>query len=300
VIGQGAFGVVYCARSQEGELVAIKKVLQDPRYKNRELDTLRQIHHRYCVALQDHFTTAGRKPNETYVNLVMDYLPLSLHQFTVNYRKQRQYPPLLYVKLFAFQMFAGLNYLHSIGITHRDLKPQNILCDPDSGELKIFDFGSAKRLLPGEKSVSYIASRYYRAPELIMGCEFYTSAIDIWAGGCVLAEMLLAGMPIFPGSSATRQIHEIVKVIGPPTPGDLATFQHGEGVSCAGSAETTLEKRLPRHTPDDLLSLLKRILIYQPAKRPTAFECMNHHCFDEIFERGLRMPDGREFPVLER
>jgi serine/threonine protein kinase len=300
VIGQGAFGVVYCARGPDGGLVAIKKVLQDPRYKNRELESHRQIHNRYCVALRDYFVTSGKKPNETFLSLIMEYLPLSLHQFTLNYRKERKYPPLLYVKLFAFQMFAGLNYLHSIGITHRDLKPQNILCDPASGELKICDFGSAKRLLPNEKSVSYIASRYYRAPELCMECEYYTPAIDIWAGGCVLAEMLMAGMPIFPGASAVGQLHEIVKVLGSPTSQDLETFQHGANVPVDVAPITSLEQTLPRHTPPDLLALLRRIFIYRPASRPTALDCMNDHCFDEIFEPDLVMPDGRPFPVLER
>jgi serine/threonine protein kinase len=300
VIGQGAFGVVYCARSADGDFVAIKKVLQDPRYRNRELESHQQIHNRYCVALRDHFISAGRKPNETFLNLIMEYLPLSLHQFTMNYRKERKYPPLLYVKLFAFQMFAGLNYLHSIGITHRDLKPQNILCDPVTGELKICDFGSAKRLLPSEKSVAYIASRYYRAPELIMGCEYYTTAIDIWAAGCVLAEMLMAGMPIFPGSSAVGQLHEIVKVLGPPTEEDLTTFQHSPDVAIEGGEALTLEKVLPRHTPPDLMALLKRIFVYKPGERPPAIDCMHDPCFDEIFEPELVMPDGRPFPVLER
>jgi serine/threonine protein kinase len=300
VLGQGAFGVVYSARSPDGGLVAIKKVLQDPRYKNRELESHQQIHNRYCVALRDHFVSAGRQPNELFLNLIMEYLPMSLHQFTVDYRKDRKYPPLLYVKLFAFQMFAGLNYLHAIGITHRDLKPQNILCDPATGELKICDFGSAKRLLPTEKSVSYIASRYYRAPELILGCEDYTTAIDIWAAGCVLAEMLMAGMPIFTGSSALGQLHAIMKVLGRPTEDDLATFQHTSDLPIETGQMQTLEAVLPRHTPPDLMGLLRRIFVYRPDERPTALECMRDGSFDEIFEAGLVMPDGRPFPVLVR
>lgn len=300
VVGQGAFGVVYCARNPEGDLVAVKKVLQDPRYKNRELETMQDIKNRYCIGLRAFFKTPGRKPNETYLNLVMDYLPLSLHQFNMNYRKERKYPPLLYVKLFAFQMFAGLNYIHSIGITHRDLKPQNILVDPDSGELKICDFGSAKKLVPGEKSVSYIASRYYRAPELIFDCVYYTSSIDIWAGACVIAEMLMAGMPIFPGQSSIGQLHEIVKVIGPPTDDEMRSFQHSANIALAESRSTTLEDVLPRHTPEDLLDLLKEIFIYDPTARPTALDCMQHPCFDEIFDPDLMMPSHRPFPVLER
>ena len=300
VVGQGAFGVVYSARTPDGSVVAVKKVLLDPRYKNRELEMMRLIHNRYCINLRNAFKTQGKKPREIYLNLVMDYLPMSLHQFNMNYRKDRKYPPLLYVKLFAFQMFAGLHYLHTIGITHRDLKPQNILVDADSGELKICDFGSAKQLLPGEKSVSYIASRYYRAPELIFDCVYYTDKIDIWAGGCVIAEMLMAGMPMFPGNSSIGQLHEIVKVLGPPTDEELASFPHNANPALAPAALTTVKDMLPRHTPPDLLDLLKQIFVYDPNKRPTALECMNHECFDEIFDPELVMPDGRPFPVLER
>lgn len=300
VIGQGAFGVVYCARAPDGTLVAIKKVLLDPRYKNRELETMQMMNNRYVVALKNSFKTNGRKQNEVYLNLVMEFLPMSLHQFNMNYRKERKYPPLLYVKLFAFQIFCGLNYMHGIGITHRDLKPQNILVDPDSGELKICDLGSAKNLMPGEKSVSYIASRYYRAPELMFDCVYYTSSIDIWAAACVIAEMLMAGMPIFAGNSSVGQLHEIVKVLGPPTDEDLSSFQHSANIELAPTNSITLEQVLPHHTPDDLMDLLKSIFVYNPKSRPSAFQCMQHHCFDELFDLNLVMPSKRPFPVLER
>lgn len=300
IVGQGAFGVVYCARDAEGSLVAVKKVLLDPRYKNRELETMQMVHNRYVIGLRNSFKTAGRKPKEVYLNLVMDYLPMSLHQFDMNYRKERKYPPILYIKLFSYQMFAGLKYLHSNGITHRDLKPQNMLVDPDSGELKICDLGSAKMLKPNEQSVSYIASRYYRAPELIFDCIYYTTAIDIWAAGCCVAEMLMAGMPIFAGSSSIGQLHEIVKVIGRPTDEDMDSFQHGKSNSEIPEIEPTkLEDILPRHTPSDILDLLKSIFVYNPSQRPTAAECLKHPCFDEIFDPELEMPSHRPFPVLE-
>lgn len=300
VIGQGAFGVVYCARSADGSLVAIKKVLLDPRYKNRELETLQMVDNRYVITLQNSFKTAGRKPKEIYLNLVMDYLPMSLHQFDMNYRKERKYPPILYIKLFAYQMFAGLKYLHSIGVTHRDLKPQNMLVDPESGELKICDLGSAKMLKSNEQSVSYIASRYYRAPELIFDCVYYTSSIDIWAAGCCIAEMIMAGMPIFAGGSSLGQLYEIVKVIGKPTEADLNSFQHGQNITeLPDVVPTKLEQILPRHTPADLLDLLKSIFVYNPSKRPSASDCLKHPCFDEIFDADLEMPSHRPFPVLE-
>jgi glycogen synthase kinase 3 beta len=111
-----------------------------------------------------------------------------------------------------YQIFRSLAYLHAIGVTHRDIKPQNLLCDPSTFTVKLCDFGSAKALVRGEPSVAYICSRYYRAPELIFGCTDYTSAIDVWSVGCVMAEMLL-GQPIFPGDSPSDQLMAIIKVI---------------------------------------------------------------------------------------
>lgn len=144
-----------------------------------------------------------------------------------------------------YQLFRSLAYIHSLGVCHRDIKPQNLLLDPETAVLKLCDFGSAKQLFPGEPNVSYICSRYYRAPELIFGAINYTTKIgksiefsvtmncsnlnvslifnifvscclDVWSAGCVLAELLL-GQPIFPGDSGVDQLVEIIKVLGTPT-----------------------------------------------------------------------------------
>jgi glycogen synthase kinase 3 beta len=88
-------------------------------------------------------------------------------------------------------MMRSLAYIHALGICHRDIKPQNLLVDPDTHVLKMCDFGSAKKLVAGEPNVSYICSRYYRAPELIFGNSDYNYAIDVWSVGCVIAELML-------------------------------------------------------------------------------------------------------------
>ena len=297
ILGKGAFGVVYSAKSPNGSLVAVKKVLQDPRYKNRELDILKLVKNKYCVGLRTAFKTAGKSADEVYLNIVMDYLPITLNQFARSYRKNRRFPPLFYVKLFAYEMFSGLAYLHSQGITHRDIKPENVLVDTETGELKICDFGSAKMLKSDEPSVSYIASRFYRAPELVLGCTHYTSAIDVWAGGCVVAEMLMAGIPLFAGHSSCGQIGSIVKVIGPPTEADLASFEHDKSVNITGQQVTPLNSVLPKHTPDDLRNLLASIFVYDPAKRPTAEQILQHPCFVELLDNQRRMPNGKKLPI---
>ena len=97
-----------------------------------------------------------------------------MHKVTRHYAKMKQVPPMVCVKLYVYQMLRSLAYLHGVGICHRDIKPQNLLVNSQTHVLKLCDFGSAKALLPGEASVSYICSRYYRAPELIFGATEYT------------------------------------------------------------------------------------------------------------------------------
>jgi glycogen synthase kinase 3 beta len=115
-----------------------------------------------------------------------------------------------------YQLFRSLAYSHTLGICHRDIKPQNLLVNPITGELKLCDFGSAKMLVEGGMNVAYICSRYYRAPELIFGACQYTFSIDIWSSACVMGELLL-GQPLFPGESGIDQLVEIIKVLGTPT-----------------------------------------------------------------------------------
>ncbi len=103
-----------------------------------------------------------------------------MYKVTRTFTKQRQLPPMVDVKLYVYQMMRSLAYLHSVGICHRDIKPQNLLVDTATHTLKLCDFGSAKALQPGEPSVSYICSRYYRAPELIFGATEYTVRASPW------------------------------------------------------------------------------------------------------------------------
>lgn len=196
--------------------MAIKKVYQDKRYKNRELQIMKELFHPNVVQMKHAFYTTGDKQDEVYLNVVMDYIPETVYRVMRHYVKMKQSVPKLLVKLYAYQMFRSLAYIHALGICHRDIKPQNLLVDPSTHILKLCDFGSAKKLLRGEPNVSYICSRYYRAPELIFGCTDYTPAIDVWSVGCVIAELML-GQPLFPGESGVDQLVEIIKVLGTPT-----------------------------------------------------------------------------------
>merc|ERR1711957_103700 len=101
-----------------------------------------------------------------------------------------------YVKLYTYQLMRGLALMHGRGMLHCDIKPQNLLLDGRSHTLKICDFGTARRMVYGEKNRPYVCSRYYRAPELIVGNETFTTSVDLWSAGCVMAEMIL-GQPLF-------------------------------------------------------------------------------------------------------
>ena len=130
----------------------------------------------------------------------MDYIPETVYRVLKHYNKMKQQVPVLFVKLYAYQSFRALAYIHALGIVHRDIKPQNLLVDSSSHILKLCDFGSAKRIAKGEVNVSYICSRYYRAPELIFGASEYSGAVDVWSAGCVVGELFL-GQPLFVGES---------------------------------------------------------------------------------------------------
>ena len=145
IIGNGSFGVVFKATIAEtGETVAIKKVFQDKRYKNRELTILKMLHHPNCVEMRQSFYTNGDKPDEVYLNVVMDYIPDTAYRVMKQYLKINKGVPPIVVKLYAYQLMRAIAYIHAKGICHRDIKPQNILCDMNSHVLQLCDVGSAK------------------------------------------------------------------------------------------------------------------------------------------------------------
>ncbi|KAL0838259.1 hypothetical protein Bca101_090149 [Brassica carinata] len=293
-VGQGAFGVVFQAKCLEtGETVAIKKVLQDRRYKNRELQTMRLLNHPNVVSLKHCFFSTTDK-DELYLNLVLEYVPETVHHVINHYSNLNQRMPLVYAKLYTYQIFRSLSYIHRcIGVCHRDIKPQNLLVNPHTHQVKLCDFGSAKVLVKGEPNISYICSRYYRAPELIFGATEYTTAIDVWSAGCVLAELLL-GQPLFPGESRVDQLVEIIKVLGTPT---------REEIKCMNPNYTDFKfpqiKAHPWHKvfhkgmPPEAVDLVSRLLQYSPNLRFTAIDVLVHPFFDE-----LRDPNGSLFPPL--
>lgn len=299
VIGNGSFGVVFQAKlCDTGELVAIKKVLQDKRFKNRELQIMRRLEHCNIVKLKYFFYSSGDKKEEVFLNLVLEYIPETVYKVARHHSKQKQTIPISYIKLYMYQLFRSLAYIHYLGICHRDIKPQNLLLDPETGVLKLCDFGSAKLLVQGEPNVSYICSRYYRAPELIFGATDYTTNIDVWSAGCVLAELLL-GQPIFPGDSGVDQLVEIIKVLGTPTREQIREMNpnYTEFKFPQIKSHPWL-KVFRQRTPEDAINLVASLLEYTPSSRITPLQACAHKFFDELRDPATRLPNNRELPPL--
>lgn len=302
IIGNGSFGVVFQAAVVEtGEVVAIKKVLQDKRFKNRELQIMRQLvkdPHSNIVALKHCFYSQGEKPDELYLNLVLEYVPETVYSISRSHQKSKVPLPLIFVKLYLYQLSRALAHIHALGICHRDIKPQNLLVDPKNQQLKLCDFGSAKALVKGEPNVSYICSRYYRAPELIFGSTDYSTAIDVWSEGCVGAELLL-GQPLFPGDSGVDQLVEIIKVLGTPTREEISAMNSNYTEFKFPQIKACQWRKVFRSkTPEEAMNFIGSTLAYAPERRIKPLEGCAHPFFDELRNERTRLPNGETLPPM--
>ncbi|CAI4057574.1 hypothetical protein SKDZ_04G1630 [Saccharomyces kudriavzevii ZP591] len=282
VVGHGSFGVVVTTVINEtNQKVAIKKVLQDKRYKNRELETMKMLNHANTIGLQYYFYERDEE-DEVYLNLVLDYMPQSLYQRLRHFIHLKTKMDRLEIKFYAYQLFRALNYLHNVPqICHRDIKPQNLLVDPKTFSFKICDFGSAKCLKPDQPNVSYICSRYYRAPELMFGATDYSNQIDVWSSACVITELLL-GKPLFSGESGIDQLVEVIKIMGIPTKDEISGMNPNyEDHIFPNIKPITLARVLKAEDPD-VLELLSKTLKYHPRERLAPLQCLFLGYFDEI------------------
>ena len=300
-IGRGAFGKVLLAVVKgTGEKVAIKKVFQDRRYKNRELPIILELHHPNIVELKSYFCTKADKgsDDEFFLNCIMEYVPLTLSDLITKNRKNKTKFDNILLKLYSFQMLKCIGYLHSLGICHRDIKPNNILIDPADYTLKLCDFGCAKHLVKTESNIAYICSRFFRPPELVIGAQYYTTQVDVWSIGCVIAELVLS-KPLFPGKSATDQFLEIMKVLGTPTSEQMKIMnKKSKGNSKLPKINPVPWKDVFKGKTDDELyiDLVSKLLVYEPAKRLKPYEALLHPYFDELKQKVVKLPENKSLP----
>ncbi len=176
------------------------------------------------------------------------------------------------------QLLRGLKYVHSANVLHRDLKPSNLLLNA-SCDLKICDFGLARTGSDkGQFMTEYVVTRWYRAPELLLSCDEYTSAIDMWSVGCIFAE-LLGRKPLFPGKDYIHQLKLIISIIGSPDESDLHFIQSQKARSYIRSLPFTprvsLARLYPRANPL-AIDLIDKMLVFDPQKRITVHEALEH------------------------
>ncbi|CAH8872011.1 unnamed protein product [Trichobilharzia szidati] len=211
LVGEGSYGmVIKCKNKETGRIVAIKKFIDSEDDKHvkkialREIRMLKQLRHDNLVNLLEVF----RRKKRLY--LVFEFVD---HTILDDLEKFPNGIEELRTKRILFQVIRGVEFCHLHNIVHRDIKPENILISR-SGVVKLCDFGFARTLAaPGEVYTDYVATRWYRAPELLVGDTKYGRPIDIWAIGCLAAEML-TGDPLFPGDSDIDQLHRIVRCLG--------------------------------------------------------------------------------------
>ena len=300
-IGHGAFGKVLLAVVKgTGEKVAIKKVFQDRRYKNRELPIMLELHHPNIVELKSYFCTKAENcsDDEFFLNCIMEYVPLTLSNLISQNRKKHTKFDNILLKLFSYQMLKCIGYLHSLGICHRDIKPQNILIDPSDYTLKLCDFGCAKHLVKTESNIAYICSRFYRPPELVVGATRYTTQVDVWSMGCVIAELVL-NKPIFQGKSATDQLLEIMKILGTPTNEQLKAMK-GKNIN---TSKIPKINQMPwkevfkgKNNDELFIDLVEKLLVYEPMKRLSPYQALLHPYFDELKKKDVVLPDNKKLP----
>ncbi|XP_075469953.1 cyclin-dependent kinase-like 1 [Ascaphus truei] len=285
-IGEGSYGVVFKCRNRDtGQIVAIKKFLEsedDPVIKKialREIRMLKQLKHRNLVNLLEVFRRKRK------LHLVFEYC-----DHTVLHELDR-YPrgvPEHHVKSITWQTLQAVNFCHRHNCIHRDVKPENILITKHS-VIKLCDFGFARILTgPSDYYTDYVATRWYRSPELLVGDTQYGPPVDVWAVGCVFAE-LLSGVPLWPGKSDVDQLYLIRKTLGDLIPRHQQVFstnQFFSGVSIPDPENMEpLESKFP-NISSLALGLMKGCLHMDPAERLTCQQLLEHPYFDGIRDDG--------------
>ncbi|XP_030241056.1 serine/threonine-protein kinase dyf-5 isoform X2 [Drosophila navojoa] len=278
-LGDGTYGtVVLGQRKDTGEKVAIKRMKRkyyswEEAMNLREVKSLKKLSHPNIVKLKEVI-----RENDT-LYFVFEYMKENLYQMIKDRDTHLPEPEL---KSILFQVLTGLAFMHRHGFFHRDLKPENLLCSgPEL--IKIADFGLAREIRSRPPFTDYVSTRWYRAPEVLLHSTNYGSSIDLWAMGCIMAE-LYTFRPLFPGSSEVDQLFKICSVLGTPGKVDwpdghrLAAMIHFRYPDCIKVPLSSVVTRCSQNG----LDLLEDLLAYDPEKRPTAQQSLKYPYFHAL------------------
>lgn len=285
-IEEGTYGVVYRAKDRRtDEIVALKRLKMEkeregfPITSLREINTLLKAQHPNIVTVRE--IVVGSNMDKIYI--VMDYVEHDLKSLM-----ETMTQPFLIgeVKTLMLQLLRGVRHMHDNWILHRDIKASNLLLS-HKGILKIGDFGLAREYgSPLKRYTSIVVTLWYRAPELLLGQKEYSTAIDLWSCGCVFAE-LMTMKPLFPGKSEIDQINRIFKELGTPSnkiwpgPPAYSELPQVKKMNIADHPYSILRNRFGTNFTDVGYDLLNRLLTYDPKKRITAHESLQHEYFNE-------------------
>uniref|UniRef100_A0A671VX18 non-specific serine/threonine protein kinase n=1 Tax=Sparus aurata TaxID=8175 RepID=A0A671VX18_SPAAU len=276
-LGDGTYGSVLMGRSNEsGELVAIKRMKRkfyswEECMNLREVKSLKKLNHANVVKLKE----VIRENDHLY--FVFEYMKENLYQLMKD-RENKMFSE-NEIRNILFQVLSGLVFVHKHGFFHRDMKPENLLCmGPEL--VKIADFGLAREIRSKPPYTDYVSTRWYRAPEVLLRSSTYSSPIDLWAVGCIMAELYTL-RPLFPGNSEVDEIFKICQVLGTVKKTDWP-----EGYQLASAMNFRFPQCVPTHlktlipnASNEAIALMRDLLQWDPKKRPTAVQSLRYPYF---------------------
>lgn len=279
-IGTGAYGqVCSSADTINGNQIAIKKLsrpfqsVMHAKRAYREIRLLKHMRHENVISLLDTFT-----PQNTPTSFQDVYLVTPLMGADLNNIVRVQTLSDEHVKFLVYQLLRGLKYIHSAGIIHRDLKPSNVAVN-ENCELKILDFGLAR--ISDDSMTGYVATRWYRAPEIMLNWMQYNSQVDIWSVGCIMAE-LLTRKTLFPGNDHIDQLTKIMQIVGKPSAEFLNRITSDNARSYILSMpeyhRQDFDVTFSNATPP-ARDILTKMLHLDPDERLSAEQCLEHPYF---------------------
>uniref|UniRef100_A0A7N6FM18 non-specific serine/threonine protein kinase n=1 Tax=Anabas testudineus TaxID=64144 RepID=A0A7N6FM18_ANATE len=275
-LGDGTYGSVLMGRSNEsGELVAIKRMKRkfyswEECMNLREVKSLKKLNHANVVKLKE----VIRENDQLY--FVFEYMKENLYQLM---KDRKKLFPESVIRNISFQILQGLSFIHKNGFFHRDMKPENLLCmGPEL--VKIADFGLAREIRSKPPYTDYVSTRWYRAPEVLLRSSTYSSPIDLWAVGCIMAELYTL-RPLFPGNSEVDEIFKICQVLG-----TVKKMDWPEGYQLSSAMNFRFPQCVPTHlktlipnASNEAITLMKDLLQWDPKKRPTAVQALRYPYF---------------------
>jgi serine/threonine protein kinase len=279
-LGEGSFGVVFKARDMRtDETVALKRLIWEVSETGisagtlREISILKALKHPNIIELKDVVL-------EPKIMLVFEYLPHDLFRLLRSLRHSEECLGPETVRLFSYQLLCGICYLHIHSVIHRDITSSNVLCLED-GRVKICDFGLARTVsIPLRNYSPVVVTLFYKAPELLLENEFYEYGIDVWAAGCVIAEMC-RGRYLFEGDCSIAVANCVFRILGTPDDEVLAQFPKIANAKIQKHPGMKMEAIL--QTEDsNLVDLVLKMLEIDPRKRISAREALKHPYFKEV------------------